>query len=222
MAEVDKLAVSEGLQYTSCQCNEQMETTLDDEKTAPMTSAPHDATSAHMYDVDSSDPHSQLVDRAELSSAEVAHIGTLMKALSDLRDTERALSDASQTYMKLSAQDMRALHFLIVAKNRGELVQPGTLSSYLNISKASTTKLLNRLEIGGHIERQIHPTDRRSLTISVTSSTEASAMNTVGKHQATRFQAAARLSEAERDVVIRFLNDMREGLSLENTDWAKA
>ena len=85
MAEVDKLAVSEGLQYTSCQCNEQMETTLDDEKTAPMTSAPHDATSAHMYDVDSSDPHSQLVDRAELSTAEVAHIGTLMKALSDLR-----------------------------------------------------------------------------------------------------------------------------------------
>lgn len=173
-----------------------------------------------MYEVESSDPRSQLVDRSELSPEEIAHISKLMKTLSALRETEQALSDASQKYMKLGAQDMRALHYLIVAKNRGELVQPGMLSSYLDISKASTTKLLNRLESGGHIERQMHPMDRRAMAISVTPSTEASAMNTVGKQQASRFHAAAKLSRAERDVVIRFLEEMRQGLSVENADWA--
>lgn len=186
-----------------------------------VASEPTGSTAAHMYDIGSSDPRSQLVDRSQLSPTEIAHIGTLMKTISALRETEQALSDASQKYMQLSAQDMRALHYLIVAKNRGELVQPGTLSTYLNISKASTTKLLNRLETGGHIERQVHPTDRRAFAIAVTSSTEASAMGTVGKQQAQRFHAAARLTHAEREVVIRFLDDMRQGLSLDDTEWAK-
>ena len=45
-------------------------------------------------------------------------------------------------------------------------------------------------------------------------------MNTVGRQQAKRFHAAARLTAAERDVVIRFLGDMTNELSIADAAWA--
>jgi len=173
-----------------------------------------------LYEVDSSDPRSELVDRSGLSPERVAQIGRLMKSLSQLREAELALSSASQKYMKLSSQDMRALHYLIVAKHRGETVTPGMLAAHLGISAASTTKLLNRLEKGQHIVRRVHETDRRAFALQITPETELSAKNTVGKQQARRFYAAARLTSEECDVVIRFLDDMTNEISLANAAWA--
>lgn len=180
-----------------------------------------ESVSHNLYDVDSSDPDSELIDRAHLSQDEIAQIGDLMRALSKLRETERAVAQASEKYMKLSSQDMRALHYLIVAGNRGEVVTPGMLATHLEISAASTTKLLNRLERGSHIVRSVHPTDRRAFAIDVTPETKASAMQTVGRHQARRFHAAARLTGAEREVVIRFLADMTQEISLTDAEWAR-
>jgi DNA-binding MarR family transcriptional regulator len=185
------------------------------------TRGPRDSISENLYEVDSSDPRSELIDRSALSPGEVAQIGRVMRALADLRGAEEAVADASQRYMKLSAQDMRALHYLIVAKNRGELVTPGMLAAHLGISAASTTKLLNRLERGAHIVRSVHPVDRRAFAIEVTPETEAAAMRTVGRQHSGRFTAAARLTADERDVVIRFLHDMTDGLSLTGVDWAE-
>ena len=91
---------------------------------------------------------------------------------------------------------------------------------WLDISTASTTKLLDRLERGGHITRDSHPSDRRALVISVTPETHRSAMSTVGRQQARRFNAAARLSPSEREVVIGFLTDMADELSLAHAPWA--
>lgn len=81
------------------------------------------------------------------------------------------------------------------------------------------TKLLNRLEKGGHIVREVHPFDRRAFAIEVTPSTRTSAMQTVGKQHAKRFQSAARLTPEEREVVIRFFEDMTQELLLEGVDW---
>lgn len=180
-----------------------------------------DPISANLYEVDSSDPRSELVDRSGLAPEDVGQIGMLMRALSDLRTAEEQLSAASQKYMRLSTQDMRAIHYLIVAGNREALVTPGMLAAHLKISAASTTKLLNRLERGGHITREVHPTDRRAFAIKVTPETEVSAMQTVGRQQAKRFYAAARLTRDEREVVIRFLEDMTGELSLAGSGWAE-
>lgn len=181
-----------------------------------------DAIAASLYHVESSDPNSQLIDRSRVPPDDVAQIGRLMTALSALREAEQALADASEAYMKLSTQDMRALHYLIVAKNRKELVTPGMLAAHLKISAASTTKLLNRLERGGHIVRRVHPADRRAFSIEVTAETEASAMQTVGRQQAQRFHSAARLTRDEREIVIRFLEEMTRDMSLDNAEWARA
>lgn len=180
-----------------------------------------DPVAQNLYDIDSSDPESRLVDRSHLSTEQISQIGQLMQALSRLRDAERAVATASEKYMKLSSQDMRALHYLIVAGNRGELVTPGILSGHLEISAASTTKLLNRLERGGHITRSVHPLDRRAFAITVTPETRTSATDTVGRVHSRRFHAAARLTGKEREVVTDFLEDMIREISLDEVDWAQ-
>lgn len=179
-----------------------------------------DAVSSTLYDVDSSDPDSQLIDRSDLTPEEMRQIGRLMSALGKLRDAEQELTEASQKYMKLNRSDMRALHYLIVAGNTDNIATPGGIAAHLGISSASTTKLLDRLEKAGHITRAPHPTDRRALAISITPETHEAAMQTVGRQQAKRFHAAARLAPEEREVVIRFLIDMTEQISLRDAAWA--
>jgi DNA-binding MarR family transcriptional regulator len=184
-------------------------------------SAPNNQVVAtNLYDVDASDPRSELIDRSGLDPVDVRQIGELMAALGRLRDAEQELSEASLRYMKLNETDMRALHYLIVSGNQGLTVTPGALSAHLKISTASTTKMLDRLERAGHITRQAHPTDRRALAIFITPETHTAAMNTVGRQQSKRFYAAARLSREERATVIRFLDDMTQEISLRDEAWA--
>lgn len=178
-----------------------------------------DPISANMYAVGKKAGTGELIDLPDLPQDTLDEIGRLMNALARLREAELVLSEASRKYMKLSAQDMRALHYLIAAKRQGEIVTPGMISSHLRISAASTTKLLNRLERDGHVIRRLHPTDRRAFAIEITPETEASAKRTVGRHQARRFYAAARLTSSEREVVTRFLDDMTAEISLDKTDW---
>lgn len=165
-------------------------------------------------------PLGELSADAGLSARDTEQIASLMNALAHLREAEQALSDASRRYMRLNAQDMRALHYLIVAKRQDRITTPGMLAAHLRVSAASMTKLLNRLERDGHIVRRLHPTDRRAFSIEITPATEASATQTVGRQHARRLYAAARLTGDEREVVIRFLEDMAQELSLSHADWA--
>jgi DNA-binding MarR family transcriptional regulator len=110
--------------------------------------------------------------------------------------------------MKLNETDMKALRYLVAAKNQRQVVTPGLLSEHLSISTAATTKLLDRLAAAGHIERAPHPTDRRAVTVTITRSTHEHVRDSVGRLHARRFEAAAALTPAEREVVIRFLDDL--------------
>ncbi len=174
-----------------------------------------------IYDIESSDPRQTLVDRTGVSAEDTRQITELMKALGALREAEQHLSAVSRRYMKLNETDMRALHYLIVCSHTNTPATPGAIAQHLRISSASTTKLLDRLERGGHIVRAPHPTDRRALTVSITPETHRAAMETVGRQQSKRFYAAARLTPAEREVVIRFLRDMTDEITLRDEEWAQ-
>lgn len=175
---------------------------------------------AAIYDVDSADPRQMLVDRSGVSAEDVQQITGIMKALGGLREAEQRLSEASRRFMRLNETDMRALHYLIVCAHGEIIATPGGIAQHLSISSASTTKLLDRLERGGHIVRSAHPTDRRALAITITPETHRAAMETVGRQQAKRFNAAARLTPAEREVVTRFLRDMTSEITLRDEAWA--
>lgn len=174
---------------------------------------------ARLYDVLAHDPAARTAVLGPLGADDVDQISDLLQAMSELREAERIASQASARYMELNETDMRALRFLIFSEKRGVPVTAGDLASHLGISTASTTKLLDRLQSGGHITRNPHPTDRRALQISVTPETRRSAHETVGRHHARRYHTAARLTPAERDIVIRFLRDMADEIDIKNADW---
>ncbi|HIY23663.1 MAG TPA: MarR family transcriptional regulator [Candidatus Brachybacterium merdigallinarum] len=172
------------------------------------------------FDLDASDPSGELVDRAGLSARDIAQIDAVMRALAALRAAEKELAEASQRFMKLHETDMRALHQLIVWGNTGEIATPSLLARALGISSASTTKLLDRLEAGGHLRREPHPSDRRALALRISATTRAAAMRTIGAQQARRVNAVRRLTPSQRDVVIDFLEDMAAEIALGNeADW---
>jgi len=161
-----------------------------------------------MHDPRRTDPDQHLVHRQGIDDVTLDQIVRVMDAMRNWRAAEQRMSEASRKYMKLNETDMRAIRFLISAKNQGLVATPGALTEHLGISSASTTKLLDRLERGHHITRAPHPTDRRALAIAVTDETHVIARETVGRQHARRFDAAARLTSDEREVVIRFLNDL--------------
>lgn len=177
-----------------------------------------------VYDIDAVDPMAELVERGQVSRSDVRQIGEMMHAMVQLRDVEEALAAASREFMRLNQTDMRTVHFLIACRNRGVLPTASALAEHLNVSTASTTKILDRLEKKGHITREQHPTDRRAMAIRLSDSTRQAAMYSVGKSQAQRFKAAARLTSDERQTVIRFLsettNDLRASLPTDDQPWA--
>ncbi len=181
---------------------------------------PTPSVAASLYDIDATDPTGLLVDRKGLDPDGIAQITRLMKSMAKLRDAEESLSKASQRFMQLSEIEMRGIHYLIVAQNQKTVVTPGAIAQHLGITSASTTKLLDRLERGEHILRGPHPTDRRSLSISVTEATHAVARDTVGRTHANRFIVAASLSPDEREVVIGFLDEVAERMQIGQGAWA--
>lgn len=154
------------------------------------------------------DPEQELVRRTGLDDGDVDQVVALLEALRRWREAERRMSEASRRYMKLGETDMRAIRFILAMQNHGRVVTPGAIAEHLGITTASTTKLIDRLVAGDHVLRFPHPSDRRSLAIEVTEDTRKVARQAVGRTHARRFDAAARLSAQEREIVTRFLNDL--------------
>ena len=143
-----------------------------------------------------------------VDEAQLGQIVRVMDAMFRWREAERRVSQASQRYMRLGENDMRALRLMIVMGDRGEHVTARHIAEHLGISSAATTKLLDRLEAGGHIRRGVHPHDRRAITVAITPETRKAAELTVGREHVRRFRVAAALTPAEREVVTRFLDAM--------------
>ncbi|WP_349897825.1 MarR family winged helix-turn-helix transcriptional regulator [Parafrigoribacterium soli] len=154
------------------------------------------------------DPKQELVDYSGMDDAEISQIVRVLQSIRRWREAEQRMSLSSRNHMKLNENDMKALRFLVICKNEGLIATPGNLAEHLAISSASTTKLLDRLTAAGHIERSPHPSDRRALMITITQHTHEQVRDTVGRTHARRFDVAADLTPDEREVVIRFLDNL--------------
>ncbi len=172
-----------------------------------------------MHDPRVVDIRGRMLDVSHMDDAEIGHVVRVLDALRDWRAAEERLSAASRRFMKLGDNDMRALRYIIVVTDRGDIATAGGIAEHLGISSAATTKLLDRLERGEHIRRLPHPSDRRSASIVITPETRTAAQATVGREHARRFRVAAALAQAEREVVIRFLGELSRTTE---GDWAPA
>jgi len=117
------------------------------------------------------DPKQEIVSTSGLSEDEVGQVVRVLDAIREWREAEQRLSLESRNDMQLGENDMKALRFLVLCKNQNIVATPGALAEHLAVSSAATTKLLDRLEAAGHIQRSPHPTDRRAITITITQST---------------------------------------------------
>jgi DNA-binding MarR family transcriptional regulator len=159
------------------------------------------------------DPRQELVRHDDLTEEELLQVVRVLSSIRQWREAERKLSFEARTHLKLNETDMKALRYLIASMNADVAVTAGALSEHLHISTASTTKLLDRLEKAGRIERRPHPTDRRALTVAVTDEAHREVRRTTGIQHARRFEVAKRLATADREVVIRFLTELSESIA---------
>jgi len=83
----------------------------------------------------------------------------------------------------------------------------------LGITTASTTSLIDRLVSSGHVRREPHPTDRRSLVIVPTAATDAEVRETLGEMHRRMLAVAEGLSAEESRVIVSFLRRMAEALN---------
>lgn len=100
----------------------------------------------------------------------------------------------------LSATELNALEHLT-----GAPMGPADLARRLDVSTAATTGIVDRLEAKGHVHRQPHPADRRRTTVVVTDSARAEVMGHLGPMFGALAAADAHLTDAEREVVVRYL-----------------
>ena len=81
--------------------------------------APASAEDLHYFSTDS-----DLIDRAELSPDDLAQCVRVMEALREWQESARALSEASNRYMRLNESDMRAIRMMIRAQRQQQIVTP--------------------------------------------------------------------------------------------------
>lgn len=154
------------------------------------------------------DPNQELVCSGDFDAPEIDQIVEVMESMRRWRLTERKLNEASQKYMGLSENDMRAIRFMIASQRQGELASPSRVAKHLGITNASVSRMIDRLDKNGHIRRLPHPKDRRSTVLEVTEATQTVARQSVGNNHAKRFYAIAELTPHERAAVIKFFAAM--------------
>jgi DNA-binding MarR family transcriptional regulator len=142
----------------------------------------------------------------------------VLKALRDYRAAELETRRSTRDAIGMGETDLVALRYLLRAQAAGERMGPKDLSRVLQITTASTTSLIDRLVNSGHVRREPHPTDRRSLVVVPTVAADSEVRAALGAMQDIMLGVAEELSAAESRVVIDFLHRMADAVSRSDTD----
>ncbi len=110
----------------------------------------------------------------------------------------------------LGRTDVRALVAIMDAARAGRALTAGALGEAVQLSSASVTALLDRLERVGHIRRVRDPADRRRVVLEMSDSAMAAGGAFFGGLQRDLLAAMAGYPDEEIAVVRRFLTDMAD------------
>ena len=136
----------------------------------------------------------------------------VLKALRDYRSAETAIRRSTRDSMGMGETDILALRYLLRAQASGKQVVPKDLSHFLNITSASTTSLIDRLVASGHVRREAHPSDRRSVVVIPTVESDSEVRETLGAMHRRMMSVSESLSAEEARTVIDFLQRMTQAL----------
>jgi len=138
----------------------------------------------------------------------------VLKALRDYRAAETEIRRSTRDSMGMGETDILALRYLLRVQASGKQVVPKDLSRFLNITSASTTSLIDRLVASGHVRREAHPSDRRSVVVVPTVESDKEVRETLGAMHRRMMAVAEGLSAEEARIVVDFLQRMTDSLQL--------
>lgn len=136
----------------------------------------------------------------------------VLNMLRRYRAAETAMRARTRASMGMNETDLLALRFLLREQRAGRIVRPIDIARTLDISTASTTTLIDRLEKGGHARREPHPTDRRAGVVVPTVHSDDEVKSTLGAMHRRMLALVDELSDQERGVVTRFLAGMTSAI----------
>jgi DNA-binding MarR family transcriptional regulator len=147
--------------------------------------------------------------------AQTSHERLVLDVLREIRaftDAIDRMHGALKGDMDMNATDLAAMRMLIIREQRGESVSPHDLARHLRISTASTSKLLDRLVVSGHVQRMPHPRDRRAVVVALTDKSREDFFRHFGERLSTMRGVAERYDEEELGTIARFLADLSEAI----------
>ncbi|MGN7860781.1 MarR family winged helix-turn-helix transcriptional regulator [Microbacterium sp. 22303] len=106
--------------------------------------------------------------------------------------------------LELDAVGLEALDHLI----SGGPTTPTELAHRVEVSTAAMTLVLNRLEDRGHVRRERHPSDGRKLIVTASDEAATAARQLVAPLIVAVEGVIAAMSDGERAVVSRFLDEL--------------
>ena len=110
----------------------------------------------------------------------------------------------------LNRTDVRALVAIMDAARSGQALTAGALGGAVELSSASVTALVDRLERSGHLRRVRDDVDRRRVVLEMSDSAMAAGAAFFGGLQRDLVAAMAGYSDEDLDVVRRFLTEMTD------------
>lgn len=147
--------------------------------------------------------------RADRPSPAVMEVLIAVRAFSDAMDR---MHSGMKSDMEMNATDLAALRLMIMKEQSGRTVSPHDVARHLRISTASTTKLVDRLEAAGHVERHPHPRDRRARVLVLTELSRREFYRQFGARLEGMRGVAARYSDDELRTIARFIGEICEVL----------
>ena len=138
----------------------------------------------------------------------------VLKSLRDYRAAETIIRRSTRDSMGMGETDILALRYLLRAQASGRTVVPKDLSQFLGITSASTTSLIDRLVSSGHVRREAHPSDRRSVVVVPTVESDTEVRETLGAMHRRMMSVAESLSAEEARIVVAFLKRMADAIGV--------
>ncbi|WP_394216541.1 MarR family winged helix-turn-helix transcriptional regulator [Brachybacterium vulturis] len=165
-----------------------------------MTEAPErdEASDAHSYWYGDADPAVEL-----------------LAATRRFRSADHEMRRRMSAGMDMNTTDLAALRCVIAHELAGDPVTPLRLAQQLEISGASTSKLLDRLAVSGHLERAPHPRDGRSRIVVATDHAHLQLRERLSGMHEQMLEIARAVPESARRATIDFLLAMADHLETE-------
>lgn len=126
----------------------------------------------------------------------------VLQAFRLYRAAEVAMRRRTRDSMSMGENDLLVLRYLLKAQQEHRSVPPGELARYLGVSTASMTAIVDRLEKSGHVRRERHESDRRSIYVVPTISTDSEVRKTLGAMHERMMEAVLDMSPEDSLVVL--------------------